>query len=173
MHKLKKNTWFIYYCFAGLGATLLLACISNEYDVLLSEKKQKQSHITTIVTADLESLFLKYEMMLDLLSDDFIENKRLNQTMVNNILQRSELLLGFTLYDTKGTLIAKSNNLPDSPRYHLKVEEQHYSWLEKGLLQPTLMVNKPTYSSILKQWFIPIQILSSMKMFLKDFRSAR
>jgi diguanylate cyclase (GGDEF)-like protein len=157
MNILNKNTWFIYYCLVALGTILLLTSINSKYKELLAEKKHEQYYITKIVASDIDALLFKYETMMDLISDDFLVNRSLNQSMIKNILQKSELLIGVTIYNKDGTLNSKSSNLPDDPRYNLKPEEQGYTWFQNGLLQSTMMLNKPTYSSILKKWIIPIQ----------------
>ena len=157
MNSINKNTWLIYYALVGLGAILLLVNINNKYDELLAEKKHEQLYITKIVASDIDAMLLKYETMIDLVSEDFSEDHDLNQDILRSILQKSELLIGFSLYNTDGTLHTKSNNMPDSKHYDLSPEQHFYSWFKSGLEAERMMVNKPTYSRILRKWIIPIQ----------------
>lgn len=152
-----KNTWFVYYCLIALGAILLCVNINNRYNELLSEKKYEQQYITKIVASDIDSTLAKYETMIDLVNEDFNEDQNLNQNIIKNILHKSDLLIGFLLYNTDGTLHTKSDNLPESKRYRLKPEQHYYSWFLSGLKTDKMMINKPRFSPILKQWVIPIQ----------------
>ena len=128
MNTLNKNTWFIYYCLIALAIILLFVNINGKYKELISEKQYEQAYVTKIVASDINSILVKYETLINLIGEDFNEDNHFNQSILKNILQESDLLEGFLLYNPDGTLRAKSNNLPESQLYNLKPEDHYFSW---------------------------------------------
>ena len=154
MNVLNKKAWFIYYCLIGIGLLLLIININSKYNELLAEKKHEQFYVTKIIKTDIASILSKYEVMIDLINEDFNEDNYLNQVMLNNILQKSELLGGFALFDMTGKLLAKSDNLPDE-LYHIRYSS--YSDIKNlNPNQDSLTINKPILSPVTNKWIIPI-----------------
>ena len=114
MNVLNKKTWFIYYGLIAIGFFLLIINVNSKYNELLAEKKHEQFYITKIIKADIDATLSKYETMIDLINEDFNEDNSLNQNILHRILEQSELLGGFALYNIDGKLLAKSDNLPDA-----------------------------------------------------------
>ncbi|TEW43555.1 bifunctional diguanylate cyclase/phosphodiesterase [Psychromonas algicola] len=153
MNVLNKKTWFIYYCLIAIGFLLLIINVNSKYNELLAEKKHEQFYITKIIKADIDATLSKYETMIDLINEDFNEDSSLNQTILRNILQKSELLGGFALYNMDGKLLAKSDNLSDE-LYNIKSSTYFDS---KTLQSDTLTISKPTFSPLTNRWIIPIR----------------
>ena len=156
MKRLNKNTWLIYYALISIGALLLMVNVNSKYDELLSKKQHEQLYITKIVAADISTLLAKYEVMIDLISENFIKNQSLNQSLARKILQKSDLLIGFFIFDNEGKLKEKTANLPDKD-YDLKPEAHFYSRFKKVLRQDSIMLSRPLYSSNLQKWIIPLK----------------
>ena len=156
MKILNKNTWLIYYVLISIGAILLMVNVNTKYDELLSKKQHEQLYITKIIASDISALLSKHEMMIDLIGENFIRNQKLNQLLARKILKRSDLLVGFFIFDSKGKLKAKSDNLPDR-NYDLKLEEHFYRHFKKTLQQDNIMLSRPLYSSNLQRWIIPMK----------------
>ena len=153
MNVLNKKTWFIYYCLIAIGLLLLIINVNSKYNELLAEKKHEQFYITKIIKADIDATLSKYETMIDLINEDFNEDNSLNQGILNSILQKSELLGGFALYNMEGKLLAKSDNLPDE-LYNVKSSTYFDS---KTLQSNTLTISKPAFSPLTNRWIIPIR----------------
>ena len=156
MKRLNKNTWLIYYVLISIGALLLMVNVNSKYDELLSKKQHEQLYITKIVAADISTLLAKHEVMIDLISENFIKNQKLNQSLARRILQKSDLLIGFFIFDNEGKLKEKTANLPDK-NYDLKPEARFYSRFKKVLQQDSIMLSRPLYSSNLRKWIIPLK----------------
>jgi len=153
MNVLNKKTWFIYYCLIAIGLLLLIINVNSKYNELLAEKKHEQFYITKIIKADIDATLSKYETMIDLINEDFSEDNSLNQNILHRILDQSELLGGFALYNMEGKLLAKSDNLPDAL---YNVESSTY-FDTKTLANNTLTISKPTFSPLTDRWIIPIR----------------
>lgn len=154
MNLLNKKAWFIYYCLIAIGLLLLIVNVKGKYNELLTEKKHQQYYITKIIEADIDALLSKYEVMIDLINEDFNEDQLLNQTILHSILQKSEFLGGFALFDLNGKLLAKSDNLSNK-----LYKTEHLNYIDNqnpSSAENTLIINKPTLSQITKRWIIPI-----------------
>ena len=153
---LKNNSWLTYYALIILSATLLIANIYSKYDELIVEKKYEQLYVNKIVSADIDAMLLKYETIIDLINEDFRRHNSLNQPMILNILEKSELLTGFALYNLDGTLRTKSDNISDKI-YELKAGNFFYNNFSGEIHKDRLMISKAIYSHITKKWIIPIR----------------
>ena len=156
MPQLNRNTWLIYYCFIALSTFFLLNSINSKYDELLSKSKNEQRYVTKIIQADTKTLLAQYETMIDLVNGDFNEKDDLNQLILKNILLKSELLIGFVIFNLDGTLRAKSNNLPDS-LYSIKSNVYFDKGFSGGLTKDKLMISRAIFSPIMDAWIIPIR----------------
>lgn len=156
MSPLNKNTWFIYYALVAVGAVILMASVNNKYSELFTEKQNQQRYITQIVESDISAILSKYETIIDLINTDFIKHHQLNQPIINDVIKKSGLIVGFFVFNNDGTLHSKSNNLPDK-NYDLRPQDHFLSWFEKAKLEDKLILSRPTYSSKLAKWLIPIQ----------------
>ncbi|TEW56844.1 bifunctional diguanylate cyclase/phosphodiesterase [Psychromonas sp. RZ22] len=158
MRILNRNAWVIYYALLALGGLLLLANISSKYEEVLSKDKYQQRYLTQIVASDINRMLLKFETMIDLVSEDFNKENQLNQSFLKNILERSDFLIGFAIYNLDGTLREKSNNLPD--RIRSKESEQNFhSGFDNSGEKDYLMVSRPILSPTTQKWLIPIRKL--------------
>jgi len=153
MNVLNKKTWFIYYGLIAIGFFLLIINVNSKYNELLAEKKHEQFYITKIIKADIDATLSKYETMIDLINEDFNEDNSLNQNILHRILEQSELLGGFALYNIDGKLLAKSDNLPDAL---YNVESSTY-FDTKTLANNKLTISKPAFSPLTNRWIIPIR----------------
>jgi len=153
---LNKNTWLIYYCLIVISTILLFSNIDNKYNELLSIAKSEQFYITKIVKEDIESLLTTFDTMIDLVSEDFNEDNNLNQTILSNILNKSNLLMGFVIFNVDGSVQDKSDNLPlqlnaaNSNSYFKKI-------LKSQLKKDKLIIGRPMFSPFTHKWIIPIK----------------
>lgn len=151
-----KNTWLIYYALVAVGAVILMASVNNKYSELFTEKQNQQGYITKIVEADISAILLKYDTLIELINTDFVRQHKLNQAIISDVIQKSELIVGFFVFNNDATLHSKSDNLPDK-NYNIKPQDHFLSWFEKAKQQDKLILSRPTYSSKLAKWIIPIQ----------------
>ena len=158
MNLLTKNTWLTYYIFIALSAILFVANLNNKYNEMLTEKKHEQLYMTKIISSDIDAMLLKYETIIDLVNEDFRKNNALNQSILRNVLEKSELLTGFALYNLDGSLRTKSDNIPDSI-YNLKPGNFFYNNFIGRVEKDRLVISKAIYSSVTKKWIIPIRKL--------------
>lgn len=151
-----RNTWLMYYCLIAITTVLLLTNIYSKYNDLLSKLKYEQLYITKIVKADINTLLSKYETMIDLVNEDFSKDNILNQNILQNILQKSDFLIGFVIFNLDGTLRAKSNNLPDRV-YEANSDTYFDKSFSDSLYKDNLMIGKAILSPVTKKWIIPIR----------------
>lgn len=151
-----SKAWLIYYCIIAATTILLLSNINSKYDELLTKRKHDQLYITKIVKADINTLLSKYETMIDLVNEDFKEDNILNQHILQNILQKSDLLMGFIIFNLDGTLLTKSNNLPDKA-YEINSDLYFDKSFADSLYKDNLMIGKAIFSPVTKKWIIPIR----------------
>ena len=154
--QLIRHTWLIYFCLVVFTTILLLTTVYGKYDELLTKRKYEQLYITKIVKADINSLLSTYESILDLINVGFNEDHQFNQSVLQKILKKSDLLAGFAVFNLDGTLRAKSDNLPQK-LFELKGDR----YIEQGFYGPViadkLMISRPIFSPITKKWIIPIR----------------
>jgi len=154
--QLIRHTWLIYFCLVLFSTILLLTTVYGKYDELLTKRKYEQLYITKIVKADINSLLSTYESILDLINVGFNEDHQFNQSVLQKILKKSDLLAGFAVFNLDGTLRAISDNLPQKL---FKVNAN--AFLRQGfygaVTEDKLMISRPIFSPITKRWLIPIR----------------
>ena len=154
--QLIRHTWLIYFCLVLFSTILLLTTVYGKYDELLTKRKYEQLYITKIVKADINSLLSTYESILDLINVGFNEDHQFNQSVLQKILKKSDLLAGFAVFNLDGTLRAISDNLPQKL---FKVNANNF--LRQGfygaVTEDKLMISRPIFSPITKRWLIPIR----------------
>ncbi|MDN2664841.1 EAL domain-containing protein [Psychromonas sp. 14N.309.X.WAT.B.A12] len=153
---LNKNTWLIYYCLIAISSLLLITSINARYDELLSKRQDEQFYVTKIVKSDIHGILTHYETMLDLINEDFTEDEHFNQFILERILQKSELLIGFVIFNLDGTLLAKSDNLPDS-LYKTRSSDYFDNGFHGSLEKDRLMISSAILSPVTNKWIIPIR----------------
>lgn len=151
-----RKTWLIYYCLVALTTTLLLTSINSKYNELLTKYKNEQFYVTKVVKEDINTLLSKYETMIDLVNEDFSQDNMLNQRILQNVLQKSDLLIGFGIFNLEGALLAKSNNLPDK-LYNINSELYFDKIFSSNLYKNNLMIGKALFSPVSNKWIIPIR----------------
>jgi len=154
--QLIRHTWLVYFCLVVFTTILLFATIYGKYDELLTKRKYEQLYVTKIVKTDINSLLSTYESILDLINVGFNEEDQFNQSVLQRILKKSDLLAGFAVFNLDGTLRAISDNLPQK-----LFESQDNHYIEQGFYGPIiadkLMISRPIFSPITKRWIIPIR----------------
>lgn len=156
MKKLQSKAWLNFYLLIGLGSVLLGVNVYEKYIELLNNAKHEQLYISKIVDADISTKFTKYETMIDLVGEGIIRNQNVNQSILDSILNRSNLLVGFAFFEADGSLHTQSTNLPEHYNYDITPDKAIYNWFQGALLYDSMRLNAPSYSDSLGRWILPI-----------------
>ena len=87
---------------------------------------------------------------------NILSRKTLKINIVDNILARNPLLVGFSLFNIDGTLKYSSSNLQALQNTNLLINN-NTQWFQETLHQEQMIISNPYFIKPLKRWIIPIR----------------
>lgn len=159
----KKNFWFLFYSIfftSTLLLSVLLYKLSN--DVIL-EEISKQENITKITANSINSIFLQYESLLDMLGHELIKNKNYNsfeqsREALDNILKLNSNIVAFGLVNPNGQLYVTSSNLKNLNELpNLKDKNETKDSFSHTLNKNVMVIGRTYFHDTLKTLIIPIR----------------
>ena len=157
MNLFKKNTWQIFYSIIFVGGLLLSAATYIKYQVLLKETRSEQLYVSKTFNNHLTSLLTQYETVLDLISDEFSQNKKLNIEILDNVVNKSHLLVGIAIFSVDGTVKISTSNLAPINYPNLLKNPHSRAWFKDTLNRKQMVVGKPYFFTSIEKWLIPVR----------------
>jgi len=159
----KKNVWMIFYIIFLISLIIFLFLIYKVDKSEYNEFTEKQENLTKITANSINSIFLQYEMVLDILGSQLVKNKlykdfESSRKLLDNLLTVNTNLLAFALVKENGQIYVTSTNLSkikDLPNL-LDLEETRDTFL-KSLNSKEMVIGRTYYSNELKNIVIPIR----------------
>jgi len=157
MSSLLKKTWLIFYILAFSGLLTLITSTYLKHNELEHNLKTEQRYVTQLFDSHISSAFFQFETMLDLISYEFSFGESLQIDVIDNILARGPLLVGFALFNTDGTLQSSSSNLHAVRFPNLLQSNETKPWFQETLTTNKMTIGRPYYLKAIKKWVIPIR----------------
>jgi len=157
MNSLLKKTWLIFYILAFSGLITLITVTFLRYAELEKNLKTEQLYMTQLFDSHISSAFFQFETMLDLIGYEYTFQKNLNINVIENVLNKSPLLIGFSLFNTDGNPKFLSRNLQSIYLSNLLLDTSTEQWFKKTLTQKTVNIGPPYFHQLLKKWIVPIR----------------
>lgn len=158
----KKNIWFLYYIFIAIGLLTLTFIISTNHKNTLNKFKAEQINITKITANSMSSVFLQYEMILNILSaeitrdDNLISNKKIVD-IYDNLLKINPAIVTLGLADINGNIkLTNSSNSKYTIENMLKNPKTSEGF-QKAINSEKMIIGRTYYISQIKKFIIPLR----------------
>lgn len=158
----KKNIWFLYYIFIAIGLLTLTFIISTNHKNTLNKFKAEQINITKITANSMSSVFLQYEMILNILSaeitrdDNLISNKKIVD-IYDNLLRINPAIVTLGLADINGNIkLTNSSNSKYTIENMLKNPKTSEGF-QKAINSEKMIIGRTYYISQIKKFIIPLR----------------
>ncbi len=157
-----KNSWSIFYLILAANTIVLILLTYGKYQDLKHEKYSEQGALSKLLSHNLHSKLLEYELLLDLLGNQLIENDHYqNKHTVHNLLKKmlavNPSLGGFGLANPEGDFIAVSDNINTSQLKNLLDQEVTRDSFLRTLQSHRLVLGNTYNFKAGSHWAIPIR----------------
>ncbi|RXJ60219.1 EAL domain-containing protein [Candidatus Marinarcus aquaticus] len=158
----RKKLWSIYYILL-IAATLALILFSTLFwNQIQKQFIHEQESLTKITANSIESIFLQYETLLDVLGFQLSANNTYNsvhqtQKIFDHILDKKSAVLGFALARPNGVIYAKSSNLTHNLVNNLLEKEETRSTFLKAVASENMVIGRTYFHSTFKNIIVPIR----------------
>ena len=136
---------------------MLIMSIDLKYDELEYKRETEQRYITKLFDSYISSALFQFESMLELISYESTLQKDLNVGIIDNILSRTPLLIGFALFYPDGSTKSVSSTLQNVLFPNLLSDDNTKIWFKQALMRDQMTIGRPYYLQALKKWLIPIR----------------
>ena len=158
----KKNIWLIFYALLLVGTVYLFLSIFLIWGNLQSKSANELSYINKLFASSVTSTFDQQEIMLELLGQELLRDKRYSDTekasqILDGLLQRNRSLIGFGLASLDGDLLASSSNIDLSKMPNLRQNKSSRETFLEAINSTEIVLGKTYFLVALKSWVIPIR----------------
>lgn len=164
MKLLQKNIWLAFYIIFSLGVLLLGVILYSVYKNTYNDIQIEQENIVKVSTNSVNNLLHQYEVVLDILGNELLQNENYKDVqksskLIDNLLGVDLAASAYAVTKPNGEVfILESKNMPRVSYYPniLEKEETKESFL-KTLKSDTLVVGRTYYLNEAKKLVIPMR----------------
>jgi len=158
----KENIWKLFYVIALLGFITVSIISYNLWDQIYSNTKLKQENITKISATSINSLFTQYEMIVDILGNELLENdnyksKQISTRIFDKFLKVHSDIPAFGLVGIDGNTLSHSSNVNGKKLKNLLENKITKDSFLQTLNSKSMVLGRSYYHEILKTLVIPIR----------------
>lgn len=164
MLNIKKNTYMIFYIILFIGTIILSIIINNIYINVKHEYVNNQENITKINTNNINSLFLQYEMILNILGNELSLNdnyKSLKDSrfILDKLVKLDSSIIAFGLSKPNGQLYITSTNIISNNDFlpNLLMKEETKESFSHTLTQDIMVLGRTYFHKELNALIIPMR----------------
>ncbi|PKF63039.1 hypothetical protein CW745_06335 [Psychromonas sp. psych-6C06] len=152
-----KKTSLFFYIIALGGFLILLISGYLKFTELEYKLQAEQRYVTKLFESHVSSALFQFESMLDLISYESTLQHNLNVEVIDNILSRTPLLIGFALFNPDGEVRSISSSLQNVRLPNLLTDEKTKKWFKHALTQDQMTIGNPYILQPLNKWVVPIR----------------
>ena len=163
MALINRNIWTIFYVlvfFAVIGLSIVVfdvkKSVQNDYIT-------EQENLTKLTANSIHSILIQYEMLLDILGQQLVENENYqslekSRIILDNLLKLNPTIEAFGLAKPNGQLYITSSNLKNIKTLpNLSQKEETKDSFEQTLQSSSMVLGRTYYHKVLKTFVIPIR----------------
>lgn len=163
MALLKKNIWSL---FLLILFTLLISFFLLSFKIIEYNNKDfinEQEHLTKITSNSLTSLFIQYEMILDVLGSELVESNNYtslekSRIILDRLLNLNSNIDAFGLANIDGQLYLTSSNLKDIKQLpNLLQKSETKESFKESLEKNEMVIGRTYFHNTLQTLVIPIR----------------
>ena len=156
MNSLLRKAWLIFYIIIFSGLFTLLITSYLKYHELEHHLKSEQYYTAQLFNSHISSAFSQFDTLLDLINYEYSFQKSLEIDVIDNILLKDPLLVGFAFFAPDGSLKSTSSSLKIIKNTNFLKNNETSQWFAEALNQNKMTIGAPYYIKTLKKWTIPI-----------------
>ena len=158
----KKNIWSLFYLILLLGfislSTILYSLFINTHD----EFQDEQENIVKITANSINSIFLQYEMILNILGNQLIKDynyKSLDNSknILDNLIKVNPSILGFYLTKPNGQEYLTNSNISIKDFPNLAEKKETKETFKYTLHSSKMIVGRTYFQKQLNSFIVPIE----------------
>jgi len=162
MKMVKKNILALFYVILFLGFIILQSIIYAVYNNVYDEFKQEQENIVKMTANSITSVFLQYEMILNILGthlreENKFKNLEQSQILLDDLLRLNPSILGFTLVKPTGDVYLTSTNISSEKIPNLLEKNETKETFQVTLQSKKMIVGRTYFSKQIGKFLIPIR----------------
>ena len=160
---LKKNIWSLFYIIAFVGVIILSSIVYKVFFQIEKELQLEQENIVKVTSSSLNSIFLQYESVLDILGiqltlDNSYQTLNKARPILDNVLKLNSSIIAFGLAKPNGQLYITSSNLKNIKKLpNLLNKEETRDSFALALNSDIMVIGRTYYHKTLDTLIIPIR----------------
>ncbi|RXJ94212.1 hypothetical protein CRV00_08250 [Malaciobacter molluscorum] len=159
MKTFKKNVWVLFYSIFIIGLFLLFFTIYKVSNDEYKEYELKQSNITKLTTTSINSLFIQYEMLLDMLIEQiesFSDYKKIEK-LLNHMIKLNPSIIVSGISSPNGDIYISSTNDKKLELYNLKEKKETKETFIRTLNSKKMVIGRSYYVKLFDKVMIPMR----------------
>ncbi|AXX91927.1 hypothetical protein CPU12_06305 [Malaciobacter molluscorum LMG 25693] len=159
MKTFKKNVWVLFYSIFIIGLFLLFFTIYKVSNDEYKEYELKQSNITKLTTTSINSLFIQYEMLLDMLIEQiesFSDYKKIEK-LLNHMIKLNPSIIVSGISTPNGDIYISSTNDKKLELDNLKEKKETKETFIRTLNSKKMVIGRSYYVKLFDKVMIPMR----------------
>lgn len=162
MATIKKNIWTLFYMIFFIGIIILSIVIFFLSLDIQKKYKYEQENITKISANSVNSVFLQYEMILNILGNELTLNnnyksEKNSQEILDNLNKLNPSIIGFFLYKPNGEAYLTNSNIDISKLRNLLKSEETKETFKYTLNSDKMIIGRTFFIEQFNDFIIPIR----------------
>lgn len=160
---IRKNIWLAFYLFSIAWAIFLSYAIYDTYKDNYQDFATEQNNITTRSTQAYTALLRQYEIVLNILANEFVETEQIPErskakAILKNVADVDESMIGFAIFTPNG-LIHTASNATLLPRAYnlLEIEPAKQGFLD-ALASDQVVFGQTYFSTAMRRLIMPVYL---------------
>ena len=160
---IQKNIWTLFYIICFVSIIIFITIVFNLKSSIEKDFKMEQKNIVQISSNSINSIFMQYEMLLDILGhqlakDDNYNSKEKSRIILDDLLEFNQNITAFGLARPNGDLYITSSNLKNIKNLpNLLKEIETKDTFLKTIDDDKMVIGRTYYHKILQTLIIPIR----------------
>ena len=167
--KTKNNIWLAFYLLFFIGVLLLMSISYLKFQDVKKDYYSENEYLTQIVAQATNSIFVQYEMMLEVLGEQLIEhnnykNSERSAFLLDRLLKKNPVLAGLGLIDVNGNFLTVSSNIQMEKIKNLRENDKTKDSFIKTLKSKHLVLGRTYFVEGIGEWVLPLRMTISDEM---------
>ncbi|QOY53676.1 EAL domain-containing protein [Candidatus Sulfurimonas marisnigri] len=158
----KKNVWIIFYFIFIVAFSFYSLLLYFRYYEIEDRRLLSYKYYTEIIAQATNSIFTQEEMLLNTLGNQLLKNSAYknvedSKKILDSLLIKDSLLLGFGLADIEGNILLTSTNIKLPKNANLLKNETTKDSFKEVLYSDSIVVGRAMFMKSLSKWVIPLR----------------
>lgn len=159
---IKRNTWTIFYLLLVIGIIILYISVYNSFNNTKQKYIYEQENITKITANSINSVFLQYETILNILGTQLIQNDTYQsfestKKLLDSLIENNPSILSFSISKENGNQYLTTTNLQNQENQNLLEKEETKNNFKYTIKTDKIVLGRTHFIKSLNKFVIPIR----------------